>query len=317
MLSAQELATALNISNVRMKQILKDRNLDFLRKRENGKIFVPHSTVGILLKEKGQEIKPEILSNFILKGGTGKSVLNVNYSCWLAERSLNPILLIDLDGEACASNMLLKEQENLDNLVTIYEILKNNLQIKDYVRETKYPNLFILPARMKALKSERLAGGRNPKTLLRKHMKGLAQRFGSIIFDMPPTLNSLTVSALLTISKLVIPINSDIFSIESLYLTLDELKEYAEEYECSIPEYYILMNKFQSNTIASSEAYKEITKNFGDRLIPTQLKFSAQINNSVNNGKTIREGCARELRASFDEVASYITGTKNNQELAQ
>lgn len=317
MLSAKELASALNISNVRMKQILKDRNLNFLRKRENGKIFIPHDTVGRLFQEKGQEIKPEIISYFILKGGTGKSILNVNYSCWLAERSLKPILLIDLDGEACASNMLLKDNENLDDLVTIYEVLKNNLQINDHIKETKYPNLFILPARMKALKSERLAGGRNLKTLLRKHMDNLMDKFGSIVFDMPPTLNSLTASALLTISKLVIPINSDIFSIESLYLTLDELKEYAEEYECKVPKYYILMNKFQNNTIASSGVYREITKNFGENLVPIQLKFSAQINNAVNNGHTIREGCSKEIKISFDEIANYITNTKDSQELMQ
>ena len=124
---------------------------------------------------------------------------------------------------------------------------------------------------------------------------------------MPPTINSLTVSALLTVDKLVIPINPDIFSIESLYLTLDELKEYANEYECKIPKYYILMNKFQANTIASSEAYKVVTKNFGDYLIPTQLNLAAQINNTVNNGTTIREGCSRIFRNFFDDIANYIT----------
>ena len=203
--------------------------------------------------------------------------------------------------------MLLQSNENLDNLVTIYEILKNDLQIKDHVRPSKYPNLFILPARMKALKSERLAGGRNPKNLLKKHMQGLKKEFGSILFDMPPTINSLTISALLTIDKLIIPINPDIFSIESLYLTLDELREYVDEYECKMPQYYVLMNKFQTNTIASSEAYKEITKNFGDYLIPTQLNLAAQVNNTVNNGITIKEGCSKIFRSFFDEIANYIT----------
>ena len=309
MITAQELAKTLNISSVRIKQILKERQLNFSRKRENGKIFLPHNTVSQILREKGQAIKSEISSFFILKGGTGKTVLNVNYSAWLAERSQKPVLLIDLDGEACASNMLLKKNENLDSLVTIYEILKNNLQIKDYVKESKYPNLFLLPARMKALKSERLAGGRNLKKVIRNKMKGLEDKFGSIIFDMPPTLNALTVSALLTIDKLIIPINSDIFSIESLYLTLDELKEYTEDYECEMPKYYILMNKFQVNTNASKETFREITKNFGDKLIPIQFKLAAQINNAVNDGLTIREGCSKMFRFSFDEVANYITET--------
>ncbi len=307
MLSPNELAKIINMSDIRIKQILKERNLPFLRKGKNGSILLPHDTVGLFLQEKKKEIKHEISTFFILKGGTGKTVLNVNYGAWLAERSAKPILLIDLDGEACASNMLLRSDEDLDNLVTIYEVLKNDLQIKGHIRPSKYPNLFILPSRMKALKSERLAGGRNPKNLLKKHMKGLKKDFGSILFDMPPTINSLTISALLTINKLVIPINPDIFSIESLYLTLDELKEYVSEYECTMPEYYVLMNKFQSNTIASSEAYKEITKNFGGNLIPTQLNLAAQINNTVNNGMTIKEGCSKVFRSFFDDIASHIT----------
>lgn len=310
MISAQELAKVLNVSDVRIKQILKERQLPFNRKRENGKILLPHATVSLLLKEKGQSIKPDVSSFFILKGGTGKTVLNVNYSAWLAERSHKPVLLIDLDGEACASNMILKDNEDPDKLVTIYEILKNDLQIKDHVKESKYPNLYLLPARMKALKSERLAAGRNLKKIIKNKMKGLESKFGSIVFDMPPTLNSLTVSALLTIDKLVIPINSDIFSIESLYLTLDELKEYTEEYECKMPKYYILMNKFQVNTNSSKDAFKTITKNFGDKLIPIQFKLSAQINNAVNEGLTIREGCSNVFRFAFDEVANYITEIK-------
>ena len=295
------------MTDMRIKQILRERNLSFLRKGKNGSILLPHTTVSLFLKEKGKEVKPEISTFFILKGGTGKTVLNVNYSAWLAERMSKPVLLIDLDGESCASNMLLKEDEDLDKLITIYEVLKNDLQIKNHVRESKYPNLFILPSRMKALKSERLAGGRNPKTLLKKHMKGLKKDFGSILFDMPPTINALTISALLTIDKLIIPINPDIFSIESLYLTLDELREYVDDFECKMPEYHVLMNKFQTNTIASTEAYKEVTKNFSEHLIPTQLNFAAQINNTVNNGATIKEGCSRIFRSLFDDIANHIT----------
>ena len=275
--------------------------------------YYPHATVSAFLKEKGQEIPPEIVSHFILKGGTGKTVLNVNYAYWPSERSPHPVLLIDLDGEACASNMLLKDDANLDNLTTIYEILKNDLQIKDHVLPTKYPNLFILPAKMKALKSSRFAHGKNPKTLLRRHMKSLSSNFGSIVLDMPPTINQLTTSALLIITKLVIPINPDIFSIESLYLTLDEIKESTEEYECQAPSYCILMNKFQTNTIASSDAYREVTKNFGDKLIPLQLKLSAQINNAVNDGRIIE----KDFKRAYSEIASFITSLKGKERAIQ
>ena len=124
MLSPNELAKMVGMTDMRIKQILREKNLPFSRKGKNGSILIPHTTVGLFLQEKKQEIKPEISTFFILKGGTGKTILNVNYSAWLAERSARPILLIDLDGEACASNMLLQSNENLDNLVTIYEILK-------------------------------------------------------------------------------------------------------------------------------------------------------------------------------------------------
>ena len=73
MLSPNELAKMVGMTDMRIKQILREKNLPFSRKGKNGSILIPHTTVGLFLQEKKQEIKTRNFYFFYTQRRNGKN----------------------------------------------------------------------------------------------------------------------------------------------------------------------------------------------------------------------------------------------------
>jgi len=147
----------------------------------------------------------------------------------------------------------------------------------------------------------------NPKTLLSGKMGGLSEKYDLIMFDVPPTFSKIISSAYLTSELVVMPTFPDAWSMESIQLTIDDIAEDAETFEAKTPEIRILMNKFSQNRTASKDAWSELIKNHQDRVLPFQIKDSADLQNSINNGVSVFEmKAAREVRDSIVSLADFI-----------
>ncbi|RLA59954.1 MAG: hypothetical protein DRQ88_12075 [Epsilonproteobacteria bacterium] len=314
MLNVRQVSDILDVTPVRVKQILKD-NPEFTINREsanNGLIKIPHSTVRSLLGIKGMFYKKRIVTIGMEKGGVGKSLLTINTAINLSSRGTR-VLIIDLDPEACATNHLAKEDTDFDALKTIYEVYKHDMQIKETIVETRYPGLHLAPCRGKARRTDRLVSDRNPKKLLRNQMEGL-EEYDLILFDVPPTFSKIISSAYLTSDLVILPTFPDVWSLESVQLTIDDIKEDSEAFEAAMPEIKILMNKFNPNRKASQDAWKILIEDYKTLVLPFQIRESAQLQNSINDGFGIIETRAnRNIKEQIDQLSQFICPLEINE----
>jgi chromosome partitioning protein len=301
MLNVRQVSDILDVSPVRVKQILKE-NPNFVINRENsnnGIIKIPHSTVRNLLENKGLFYKKRIVTIGMEKGGVGKSLLTINTAINLSSRGAR-VLIIDLDPEACATNHLAKKDLDFNSFKTIYEVFKHGLQIKEIVVETRYP------CRGKARRADRLVSDRNPKKLLKDQMKGLVD-YDLILFDVPPTFSKLISSAYLTSELVIIPTFPDIWSLESVQLTIDDIKEDSDNFEAIMPEIKILMNKFNPARKASQDAWDTLIEDYKTLVLPFQITESTHFQNSINEGFGVIETRAnRNIKEQIDFLSQYI-----------
>lgn len=309
MITVPEVAEVLGCSDARIKQLLKaDSNLEYVPGRGKGHPSkLPPKTIRQMLKERGLFFKKTIVTIGMEKGGVGKSLLTINAAINLSRKGAR-VLLVDLDPEACATNLLLPDTVDLQALGSIYEIIKQDKQLRDIIIPTRYEGLDIVPCRGKARKVDRLVGDENPKFLLRNRLKG-TESYDLILFEIPPTFSRLISSAYLTSDLVVMPTFPDSWSLESIDLTIEDITEDAEKFECSVPDIKILMNKFNPTRTASKEAWAELTKHHPERILPFQVKDSAELQNTINNGISVfevrRMGTA-EIRQSLNLLADLI-----------
>ena len=307
MLNVRQVASLIEVTPVRIKQILKEKPSLKHERGEGtyGVIRIPNSTVRYILNSKQKTFRKTIATIGMEKGGVGKSLLTCNVAINLSLNGCR-VLIVDLDPEASATNLLIPENADFTNLKSIYEVFKHDLPLKKIIAKTRYEGLDIVPCRGKARRVDRLVSDLNPKNLLKDKMEGL-DKYDLIMFEIPPTFSKIISSAYLTSDLVVMPTFPDAWSIESIQLTIDDITEDAKTFEASTPEIRVLMNKFNPSRTASKEAWEQLINTYKNLVLPFQIKDSADLQNSVNNGLSVFETkCMREVREIIKTLADFI-----------
>ena len=88
---------------------------------------------------------------------------------------------------------------------------------------------------------------------------------------------------------MVIPTFPDSWSLESVMLTIEDIQEESAKWGTKIPDIRVVLNKYRLDRNASKDAWDTIMKEFGSYVLPFQIKESADLQNSINDGKSIYE----------------------------
>lgn len=163
------------------------------------------------------------------KGGVGKTTTAVNLAYVLATSCRLRVLLIDADGQANATGILLPKGEyaGLGALLRGYAICYDELTV-----HTDVEGLDVLPASedLWALDLEAVTSdsGRSFRAL--RDLREAVEEDGSydvIVIDCPPNLSTACVSAILASDSIIIPVLSDVCStvgVAGLVEQIDDLR---------------------------------------------------------------------------------------------
>lgn len=138
------------------------------------------------------------------KGGTGKTTTAVNLAAGLA-RLDHKVLLIDLDPQAHATYGLGVDLDESE-LPTISEVLgEENLPLADILLDTSEENLKLAPSDIRLARTARLMDSRTFRESVLKKVIAKVEGFDYIIIDCQPTLDVLSINALVCADRILIP----------------------------------------------------------------------------------------------------------------
>ncbi|WP_210378639.1 ParA family protein [Borreliella garinii] len=197
--------------------------------------------------------KPKIITIASIKGGVGKSMLSIIFSYILSEDN-NKVLIVDLDPQNSLTSYFLQYIRNIE-INNVYYLLKRDqtVDFKEYMNEIRN-NMYIIPSHPILCKFEK--GDIPYKELILEYIfdKNLYHyNFDYVIIDTPPSLSSLLFNALNITHKVIIPIQTERWSVESLPILMNEIKEVEIIRKKNI-ETVIIENQFMKNR----NTYKDI-----------------------------------------------------------
>ena len=182
-----------------------------------------------------------IISIMNHKGGVGKTTSTVNIGAGL-HLSGKRVLLIDLDPQANLTMHLLGEPESAKE--TIYGALRSEYGLP-VLNLPSGLDIVISTLDLSAAELE-LQSEPGREYILKELLSPFLNDYNYILIDCPPSLGLLTINALSTSTRIIIPVESSAFSLKGMTKLFDIIEKVKYRLNKNLSSYRILITKYDN-----------------------------------------------------------------------
>lgn len=232
-------------------------------------------------KLKGEN-NMNVISLINAKGGVGKTTSAISIASLLSQKY--KVLLIDLDQQGNATGNSGVDEDNL-KFTSKDLFLNESLKIEEIIINTDKGYDLIGSNLEVADTSINLVSKLNREYILRKRLKNL--NYDYVIIDCSPAVDLLMYNALVATDKVLIPVETHMYSlkgISSLLKLIEDMKELNERIE-----YKFFITKYDARLKESKELATMLKENLGTDVCNTLIRTDNHIKKTQNEGKNIYE----------------------------
>ncbi len=223
---------------------------------------------------------PKIVAIANQKGGVGKTTTAINLAAALSEQGQR-VLLVDIDPQGNASTGIGIEPEQR-NLTTYDLLLEDDVDVDDIIKPTQTGNLYIIPATVDLSSADiELVSNEKRSFLLHdalRQPKMLKHGFDFVLIDCPPSLNLLTVNAMIAADSILVPLQSEFFALEGLSQLMMTIREVRANGNANLRIEGVLLTMYDVRNNLSLQVEQDARDTLGDvvfkTIVPRNVRLS-------------------------------------------
>ncbi|MEP0068351.1 AAA family ATPase [Pyruvatibacter sp.] len=232
--------------------------------------------------------QPRVLVLANQKGGVGKTTTAINLGTALAAVG-ERVLVVDLDPQGNASTGLGVDRNSRP--VTAYEVLIGEAEIKDATIETSVPGLSLVASSMDLLGAElELADFEQRSHRLDNALDAFTsseagRAYSYVLVDCPPSLNLLTINAMVAADAILVPLQCEFFALEGLSQLLHTVERVRTSLNPDLEIQGIVLTMFDKRNNLSDQVAADVREYMGDKVYRTVIPRNVRISEAPSFGK--------------------------------
>jgi chromosome partitioning protein len=216
------------------------------------------------------------------KGGVGKTTTAVNTAAALAAMQRR-VLLIDLDpqGNATTGSGLDKRALECSTL----DALMGELPLADCLQRSEQAGYDVLPSNGDLTAAEvRLVEAPLREKRLQLALEPVSDDYAYILIDCPPSLNMLTLNALVAADSVLVPLQTEYYALEGLSALLATVQQIKDHRNPRLEMEGIVRTMHDPRNNLDNQVSAQLIQHFGDKVFRTMIPRNVRVAEAPSHG---------------------------------
>lgn len=220
------------------------------------------------------------------KGGVAKTTTCINLGASFVATKRR-VLVVDLDPQGNATVGSGINKDSIDK--SSYHVLLGKAPAAEAIVHAEASNYDILPTNgdLTAAEVELMNMNIAREQRLRKALEPIRDNYDYILIDCPPSLNMLTLNAMVAADSVMIPMQCEYYALEGLSALLNTIEEIRASVNPRLEVEGLLRTMYDPRNNLSTDVSGQLILHFGDKVYRTVIPRNVRLAEAPSHGMPV------------------------------